>query len=298
MDNGVAPAPPWPPLDVAPSTSAATTSPPGGVVNGNPSGSNAQLTWPGSTAAVAEEPTPAAWLGLLRVAVPTAASDPRGWLRWQVGRSQKARLLGRIEGLRAALDEAGSVPLASLPAEAPRRLYRAMQHHSEALVLFSGGFREEAWQRVQAAEREMLHVSDPDSLVNTYHRLAAEGRDKLTGWRLQAFDKALGAEPLPAVDLTSSATVAEAQTKLARRLADARLVLDEHFGNEAVRARVIGRQLRLAAFGMAVALCLYLLAVGAGWPAKLVGSDQEPSVLLTSPAAVTVLGLFGVLGAF
>ncbi len=236
--------------------------------------------------------------GLMRVAVPTPGSDAVGWLRWQVGRAQKARLLGRIEGLRSALDEAGSAPLASLPGDAPRRLYRALQHHGEALVLFSGGFREESWQRVQAGERELLYVADPASLVNAYHRLAAEGRDKLTGWRREAFERALGTEPLPAIDLSDDAAAAAAQASLARRLADARLVLDEHFGNEAVRARVIGRQLRLAAFGMAAALGMYLLAVDAGWPAKLVGSEGETSVLLTSPAAVTVLGLFGVLGAF
>lgn len=244
-------------------------------------------------------PAPAApMLPLLRVAVPTAGRAPLAWLRWQVGRAPKARLLGRIEVLRSDLDEMGSVPLTSLPAEAPRRLYRALHHHNEALVLFSGGFREESWQRVQAAERELLHIADIETLVHAYHRLAAEGREKLSGWRREAFDRALGAEPLPEVDLSAPAGSAAAQTNLARRVADARLVLDEHFGNEAVRARVIGRQLRLAAFGMAAALGLYVLAVDAGWPAKLVGTDTEASVLLTSPAAVAVLALFGVLGAF
>jgi hypothetical protein len=215
-----------------------------------------------------------------------------------ISRAQRARLQGRIEALRLDVDGAMALPLASLPPSAPRRLASADRRHRDAEALLAKGFAEESWRQVHAAERDLLHLADLGSLVSAYHRLSAEGTDKLSGWRLEAFTRALGPEPVSEVDLDApaDAAVLGARADLGRRLADARAILDEHFGNEAARARVVGRQLRVAAAGMSAMVASYVAMTALGWPAQLAGDGA--SVLLTSSAAVVVVALLGMLGAF
>lgn len=223
---------------------------------------------------------------------------------WRVGRwdVERERLAAALASLRLEIGRRSVAPLPLFGARSWREIADELLDAAEDELAL--GRIDAGWRALHAAERMELYGLAPSELAARADALRREGAVKLSGWRREAIELALGTGAAEANGEKLSKRERKARERAARAAVDpdrlhfATRLRDEHFANEYYKLRLSRRRMQVLLGVLAADLALLALSAEAWW------FDPDARIPIQAPAEGAprflslLLGmiLFGALG--